>query len=204
MEAFMSKNAKNTKVCAQTANGFRVVVTACILFLLKRKTRQPSLLCSELLFLKKTLCSALPQLRHRSHEKRRLQPYDGTISLCVCVCAFKKEDKLETPKPRHNFFKNASDIPIFQFSLLSVCGCRVCGGQCMASAGGCGHHWCWLCSGKFPNCDCGHFDQQSEALGNRLERQRSPRGGGGGGGDGGDGGGGWFGGGGGGGGGWFG
>ncbi|KAJ8601216.1 hypothetical protein CTAYLR_003286 [Chrysophaeum taylorii] len=34
----------------------------------------------------------------------------------------------------------------------------------------CGHQFCWLCLGPYPNCHCNHFNHQSEALAARLQR----------------------------------
>jgi hypothetical protein len=48
---------------------------------------------------------------------------------------------------------------------------------CLASAGGCGYDFCWLCLGKFPKCDCNHFERQSEAAASALQRQDARRGG---------------------------
>lgn len=35
----------------------------------------------------------------------------------------------------------------------------------------CGHNWCFLCTGPFPNCHCGHFEDESRREAARLQRQ---------------------------------
>ena len=36
----------------------------------------------------------------------------------------------------------------------------------------CGANWCYLCTGPFPNCHCGHFEQESKKEVARLQRQQ--------------------------------
>lgn len=45
---------------------------------------------------------------------------------------------------------------------------------CSRQAGGCGYEFCWKCLGKFPKCDCGHFNRESRRVANGLAR-RWPR-----------------------------
>ena len=39
----------------------------------------------------------------------------------------------------------------------------------------CGHQFCWLCLGPFPNCNCGHFEDESRRAAAALQRQQQPR-----------------------------
>jgi len=43
----------------------------------------------------------------------------------------------------------------------------------------CGHDFCWLCLGPFPNCNCGHFEDESRRAAQELQRQQARGGGGG-------------------------
>eukprot|EP00614_Pseudopedinella_elastica_P021893 CAMPEP_0172614932 /NCGR_PEP_ID=MMETSP1068-20121228/55720_1 /TAXON_ID=35684 /ORGANISM="Pseudopedinella elastica, Strain CCMP716" /LENGTH=214 /DNA_ID=CAMNT_0013419897 /DNA_START=21 /DNA_END=665 /DNA_ORIENTATION=- len=57
--------------------------------------------------------------------------------------------------------KNTKRCPNCGVAVTKNGGCNHM--TCAPSAGGCGHEWCWLCLGKFPRCDCGHFEAESEA-----------------------------------------
>lgn len=37
----------------------------------------------------------------------------------------------------------------------------------------CGHQWCWLCLGNYPNCNCGHFQDESLREAQRLQQDEN-------------------------------
>lgn len=59
----------------------------------------------------------------------------------------------------------------------SVKQCPKCGEAIEKDAGcnhmkcACGHDFCWLCLGPFPNCKCGHFEEESRRAAARLQQE---------------------------------
>ena len=96
-------------------------------------------------------------------------------ALYCSECGTEEHGKAPCPAPKDmekwlgKNAKNTKRCPNCGVAVSKNGGCNHM--TCAASAGGCGYEFCWLCLGKFPRCDCNHFNEQSEGLAARMAAQ---------------------------------